>query len=121
MLKDIDEEYRTTLINLGKYKLIMFAIAKIIEKEVIEQNQVALYLFNYITPTEFKLVVKCFFFLAAWVIAVFAVPPDFKYFINVSRDWVIFEISEEDHRRIDRNLFLNIIDTFLSSFKHSIM
>ena len=26
MLKDIDEEYRTTLINFGKYKLVMFAM-----------------------------------------------------------------------------------------------
>ena len=29
MLKDIDEEYRTTFINFGKYKLAMFAIAKL--------------------------------------------------------------------------------------------
>ena len=26
MLKDIDEEYRTTLINFAKYKLVMFAM-----------------------------------------------------------------------------------------------
>lgn len=60
-----------------------------------------------LTPTELKLVIKCFFFLVAWAIALFAVPPDFKYFINVSRDWVIFEISEEDHRRIDRNFIIS--------------
>ena len=29
MLKDIDEEYRTTFINFGKYQLTMFAIAKL--------------------------------------------------------------------------------------------
>ena len=29
MLKEIDEEYRTTLINFAKYHLIMFAMAKI--------------------------------------------------------------------------------------------
>ena len=46
MLKDIDEEYRTTLINFAKYHLIMFAMAKIIEMEKEEQNQVTLYLFN---------------------------------------------------------------------------
>ena len=46
MLKEIDEEYRTTLINFAKYRLIMFAMAKIIEMEKEEQNQVALYLFN---------------------------------------------------------------------------
>ena len=46
MLKDIDEEYRTTLINFGKYKLVMFAMAKLMEMETTDQNKVALYLFN---------------------------------------------------------------------------
>lgn len=48
MLKDIDEEYRTTLINFAKYKLVMFAMAKLMEMETTEQNKVALYLFNLI-------------------------------------------------------------------------
>ena len=48
MLKEIDEEYRTTLINFAKYNLIMFAVAKIMEMTKEEQNQVALYLFNNI-------------------------------------------------------------------------
>ena len=48
MLKDIDEEYRTTLINFGKYKPVMFAMAKLMEMETTEQNKVALYLFNSI-------------------------------------------------------------------------
>ena len=48
MLKDIDKEYRTTLINFGKYKLVMFAMAKLMEMETTEQNRVALYLFNSI-------------------------------------------------------------------------
>ena len=48
MLKDIDEEYRTTLINFAKYKLVMFAMAKLMEIETTEQNKVALYLFNNI-------------------------------------------------------------------------
>ena len=48
MLKEIDEEYRTTLINFAKYNLIMFAMAKIMEMTKEEQNQVALYLFNNI-------------------------------------------------------------------------
>ena len=48
MLKDIDEEYRTTIINFGKYKLVMFAMAKLMEMETTEQNKVALYLFNHI-------------------------------------------------------------------------
>lgn len=46
MLKEIDEEYRTNLINFSKYHLIMFAMAKAIKITKEEQNQVALYLFN---------------------------------------------------------------------------
>ena len=48
MLKEIDEEYRTTLINFAKYHLIMFAMAKIMEMTKEEQNQVVLYLINNI-------------------------------------------------------------------------
>ena len=48
MLKDIDEEYRTTLINFGKYKLVMFAMANLMEMETTEQNKVALYLYKNI-------------------------------------------------------------------------
>lgn len=48
MLKSIDEEYRTTHINFGKYKLVMFAMAKLMEMDMTEQNKVALYLFNNI-------------------------------------------------------------------------
>ena len=46
LLKEIDEEYRTISINFAKYRLIMFAMAKIMEMTKEEQNQVALYLFN---------------------------------------------------------------------------
>ena len=48
MLKSIDEEYRTTNINMAKYFNIMFAEAKLTESPVEQQNQVALYLFNSI-------------------------------------------------------------------------
>jgi len=48
MLKSIDEEYRTTHINMAKYFNIMFAEAKLMESSVEQQNQVALYLFNSI-------------------------------------------------------------------------
>ena len=44
MLKDVDEEYRTTLINFRKYNIVMFAMAKLIEMDTTEQNKVALYL-----------------------------------------------------------------------------
>ena len=49
MLKSIDEEYRTTLINFAKYKLVMFTMAKIMEMEQSQRNKVALYLFNIIS------------------------------------------------------------------------
>ena len=52
MLKDIDEEYRTTIINFGKYKLVMFAMAKLMEMKTAEQNKVALYLFNVVKKVE---------------------------------------------------------------------
>ena len=39
-LKEIDEEYRTTLIN--------FAMAKLMKMEQVDRNKVALYLFNNI-------------------------------------------------------------------------
>ena len=46
VLKELDEEYRTTLINFTKYKLVMFAMAKLIEMDTTEQDKIALYLFN---------------------------------------------------------------------------
>ena len=48
MLKEVDEEYRTTLINFAKYKLVMFTMAKIMEMEQDEQNKINLYLVNNI-------------------------------------------------------------------------
>ena len=48
MLKSIDEEYRTTNINMAKYFNVMFVETKLMEFPVEQQNQVALYLFNNI-------------------------------------------------------------------------
>ena len=48
MLKEIDEEYRTTIINFAKYKIVMFTMAKIMEMEQTERNKSTLYLFNNI-------------------------------------------------------------------------
>ena len=50
ILKEIDEEYRTTLINFGqsKYFIINFTMAKIMEMNNQEQSQVAMYLYNSI-------------------------------------------------------------------------
>ena len=49
MLKSIDEEYKTTFINFGKYKIVMFAMAKLMDMETTQQNKVALYLFNILS------------------------------------------------------------------------
>ena len=46
MLKKEDEEYRTTLVNFTKYKIVMFTMAKIMEMERTEINKITLYLFN---------------------------------------------------------------------------
>ena len=46
MLKEVDEEYRTTLINFAKYKLVVFTMAKIMEMNENDRNKIALYLFN---------------------------------------------------------------------------
>lgn len=46
MLKEIDEEYRTTLVNFAKFKIVMFTMAKIMEMERTEINKITLYLFN---------------------------------------------------------------------------
>lgn len=46
MLKEVDEEYRTTLINFAKYKLVMFTMAKIMEMKQIQRNKVILFLLN---------------------------------------------------------------------------
>ena len=48
MLKSIDEECKTTNMNMAKYFNVMFAEAKLMESPVERQNQVALYLFNNI-------------------------------------------------------------------------
>ncbi len=48
MLKEVDEEYRTNLINFAKYKLVMFTMAKLMEMEQVKRNKITLYLFNTI-------------------------------------------------------------------------
>ena len=51
MLKEVDKEYRTTLINFGqsKYFIINFTMAKIMEMEQTDRNKMALFLFNSIS------------------------------------------------------------------------
>ena len=47
-LKELDDEYRTTIINFNKYPIITFAMAKIMQMSKEKQNQFSLYLFNNI-------------------------------------------------------------------------
>ena len=47
-LKEIDNEYLTSYVNMRKYPTILFVMAKIMEMNNQEQNQVAMYLFNSI-------------------------------------------------------------------------
>ncbi len=48
MLKEIDEESKTTLVNFAKYKIVMFTMAKIMEMKIDERNKITVYLFNRI-------------------------------------------------------------------------
>ena len=47
-LKEIDNEYLTSYVNMRKYPTILFVMTKIMEMNYSEQNQVAMYLYNNI-------------------------------------------------------------------------
>ena len=47
-LKEIDNEYLVSYVNMRKYPIILFVMAKIMEMNNQEQNQVAMYLYNSI-------------------------------------------------------------------------
>ncbi len=47
-LKEIDNEYLTSYVNMRKYPTILFVMAKIMEMNNNQQNQVAMYLYNNI-------------------------------------------------------------------------
>ena len=47
-LKEIDNEYLVSYVNMRKYPAILFVMAKIMEMNYSEQNQVAMYLYNNI-------------------------------------------------------------------------
>ena len=47
-LKEIDNEYLTSYVNMRKYPAILFVMAKIMEMNNNQQNQVAMYLYNNI-------------------------------------------------------------------------
>ena len=47
-LKEIDNEYLVSYVNMRKYTTILFVMSKIMEMNNQEQNQVAMYLINAI-------------------------------------------------------------------------
>ena len=47
-LKEIDNEYLVSYVNMRKYPTILFAMAKIMEMNYAKQNQIAMYLYNNI-------------------------------------------------------------------------
>ena len=47
-LKEIDNEYLTSYVNMRKYPIIQFAMAKIMEMNNNQQNQITMYLYNNI-------------------------------------------------------------------------
>ena len=47
-LKEIDNEYLASYVNMRKYPSILFVMAKIMEMNNQEQSQVAIYLYNSI-------------------------------------------------------------------------
>ena len=47
-LKEIDNEYLVSYINMRKYQQVLFVMAKIMEKNNAEQNKVAMYLYNLV-------------------------------------------------------------------------
>ena len=48
MLKELDEEYKTMIVNFAKYKLVMFMMARLMVMKTTEQNKAAMYLVNNI-------------------------------------------------------------------------
>ena len=47
-LKQIDNEYLTSYVNMRKYPQVLFVMAKIMEMNNSEQNKIAMYLYNLI-------------------------------------------------------------------------
>lgn len=48
-LKEIDNEYFASYVNMRKYPTILFVMSKIMEMNTIQQNRIALFLFNNIS------------------------------------------------------------------------
>ena len=51
-LKEIDNEYLTSYVNMRKYPIILFITAKIMEMNNNQQNQIAMYLLPFTADFE---------------------------------------------------------------------
>lgn len=47
-LQEIDNEYLISYVNISKYPILLYAMAKIMEMNNTEQNQIVMYLYNNI-------------------------------------------------------------------------
>lgn len=47
-LKEIDNEYLASYVNMRKYPTILFIMSRLMEMNNVQQNQIALYLYNSI-------------------------------------------------------------------------
>ena len=54
-LKEIDNEYLTSYVNMRKYPQVLFVMAKIMEMSNAEQNKVAMYLVNILKSKSIKI------------------------------------------------------------------
>ena len=62
-LKEIDNEYLTSYINMRKYPTILFVMAEIMAMNSIEQNQIAMYVINAILIYSTKLILQHYAFV----------------------------------------------------------
>ena len=88
-----------SVVGVISWPIILFCgivISDAIKKFIIHEDK--------LTPTDAKILVIAVFIFVVCLIAIFIiVPPDFKYFINIADDCIIFEMNENDHRRIGRD------------------
>lgn len=88
-------------IILGTFLPIIIFFITVILSEIakvnIYEDEVTL------TPTGVNFLIMFFLFGVLFVLLKSIVPPDFKYFINIADDCIIFEMNENDHRRIGRD------------------
>lgn len=61
-----------------------------------------------VTPSTVKFGIIEGIIFVSWLISFSILPPDFNYLIKVDDTYIIFEMDEEDHRRINKNFTISI-------------